>query len=576
MSGMVGFPNFLSYDINPGLSPSMAPAYSPASYPTMVTSANGQTMGGKDYTDVRVYHNPAGDTVQAEEQIAINPTNPQNMIISANTIVGEQGYYVSSDGGNTWQGANSLPTIHNTTTILGDPSVAFDAQGNAYISTLKYYNSHDADGYYVIKSSNGGTSWNNKVPGLSYSSPGFDKEMITGDPNSNHLYAVWDSVHVVSNTDANVKINFNYSIDGGQNFSTPKHLSQAHNGFGPDVAVGPSGQIYVCWEDLGTGSDPSKFHPSKGIMFDESTDGGMNFNGPFKAFSVNGMDPNGNQGDPNFHNTRVNDAPSIAVDLSNDSHQGRIYIAYAEEVNGKSVIRVRHSDDEGTSWSSPVTVSGPNAVQAWFPWIAVARSTGIVSVAYYYMNFSSNWSTDTWVAYSFDGGQTFQTSKVSDVSHVTEPIDNSCSTCNFAISYAGDYIGIAAMDSSAWATWADQRNGMWQVYVSRIDYVTVPLNFTLTGPTKLANGEQGTWTASAYGGTPGYTYNWQYYYICKTTTQPDCPGCGQACGQWFYGGSASTFQLSASTVYAGVNVKVTVTDQAGTRKTKEAAFCQFY
>jgi len=577
ISGLTSLPNFLSYDMNPNLSPGAMPAYNAVPYPTIQTQANTTTLPANDYQDVRVHYDPAGDTVQAEEQIAINPTNPNNMIISANTIPAEQGYYVSNDGGNTWQGANSLPGIHNTTTIAGDPSVTFDANGNGYISTIRWNTSYGlGDGYYVFKSPNGGTSWNNKVPGLSTSEPGFDKDMIaadnySGSPYASNLYAAWD---------VDLNIHFNRSTDGGQSFSSPKTFSSSHYGKGPDIATGPNGNVYVCWEDLGT-SGP----PSQGVMFDESTDGGKDFNGAVQAFSVNGMDPNGSQGDSKFDNTRVNDFPSIAVDQSNDNCNGRIYIAYAEEVGGKSVIRVRYSDD-GNSWSSPVTVSESNAVQAWFPWIAVAPNTGIVSVAYYALNSSSNWETDTWVAYSSDGGGSFKTLKVSDVSHVTESINTTMNQNLFAAGYAGDYIGIAAYDSSAWATWADQRNGMWQVYVSKVSYTPAPpLNVSVNGPTSLSNGEAGTWRATVTGGITPYSYHWQYEYRCKTSkpviaatgaSQPECIGCGSGCGTWLNGGYDPVFDLTGNTQYAGVDVEVTVTDHMGTQKTVEAPYCMFY
>jgi len=53
---------------------------------------------------------------------------------------------------------------------------------------------------------------------------------------------------------------------------------------------------------------------------------------------------------------------------------------------------------------------------------------------------------------------------VSDVAHITAPIDNN----NFAAGYAGDYIGIVAYNAVAHPVWMDNRNGTWQVYTSTV------------------------------------------------------------------------------------------------------------
>ena len=81
----------------------------------------------------------------------------------------------------------------------------------------------------------------------------------------------------------------------------------------------------------------------------------------------------------------MNDFPSMAVDKSNSPYRGRIYIAYPakENGNGKAIIQVRYSDDEGATWSSPYTVNISNGRQNFFPWIAVDNSTGTVCVVYY-------------------------------------------------------------------------------------------------------------------------------------------------------------------------------------------------
>ena len=40
-----------------------------------------------------------------------------------------------------------------------------------------------------------------------------------------------------------------YSIDGGRTLSAPQALSQALKAYGPDVAVGSSGEFVVAWHE---------------------------------------------------------------------------------------------------------------------------------------------------------------------------------------------------------------------------------------------------------------------------------------------------------------------------------------
>src|SRR5262245_61726745 len=88
---------------------------------------------------------------QGETTIAINPTNPANMIAGSNnggpsSILGVTEAYWTKDGGNTWTAVDLGG--------LGDPGVAFDRAGNAYFSFI------DSNyGISVRKSTDGGVTW---------------------------------------------------------------------------------------------------------------------------------------------------------------------------------------------------------------------------------------------------------------------------------------------------------------------------------------------------------------------------------------------------------------------------------
>ena len=117
-------------------------------------------------TDLTVPHN--------ETTIAVNPTNPLNLIGSANDyqfvyssngdIVSRTQYaraHVTFDGGQTWTNF-TVPFNTNLYTFCGDPAVAFDADGTAYLATLGFtvLNGNDTPAdLQVGHSANGGQSW---------------------------------------------------------------------------------------------------------------------------------------------------------------------------------------------------------------------------------------------------------------------------------------------------------------------------------------------------------------------------------------------------------------------------------
>lgn len=426
---------------------------------TLITEANpSQAQSLSDGRDVRVF---PSSHVQAEVIISVNEANPMNLVASTNTLLGSfkynQGFYYSFDGGQTWDGSDKLQKIDGSL-IYGDPSLAFAANGKAFMTSI------DANGgYWFQKSSDGGKSWSSGMQGST--TPSFDKEMIAADntkssPYKNNFYCSWTNF-----SSGNGAVDFNRSTDNGATFSTPVTLRSGAVGFGQgtNVQTGPNGEVYVCWADHATVSSP---YAADHCGFAKSTNGGVTFTPATNIFPYTGIRVDGSSNQ--FNKTRVNDFPAMAVDKSGGANNGRIYIIYASKFKdtGKAVINVRYSNNGGKLWSKAKIISIDGGRQNWFPWIAVDDSTGDVWATYYSFDSPSGYSTNTYVAHSTDGGATWKNQKVSDVPHITAPIDNT----NFATGYAGDYIGIAAWGGKAYPIWMDDRNGTWQLYVSAVTY----------------------------------------------------------------------------------------------------------
>lgn len=435
--------------------------------PTIPTKPNASlTAGITDATDVHIF---PSSNVQAEVIIEINKSNPQNMLASANTLLGpanyNQGFYSSSDGGVTWAGADALQGISGTK-IDGDPSVAFSADGTAFLTSIAG-GALGTAGYWFQKSTDGGQNWTAGVKGNSNAN--LDKQMNTSDnivtsPFANNFYCTWTDFN-----SGNGAVDFNRSTDKGATFSTKLVLRSGTVGFGQgtNVQTGPNGEVYVCWADHTTVVAPYK---ADGMGFASSMNGGVSFTPASVIFPYRGTRVDNTSSTYNF--TRVNDFPSMAVDKSNRSHKGRIYITYPEAnaTDQHSEIKVRFSDDKGATWSAGTVVNIPTARESFFPWIAVDDKYGIVWVVYYAFDQATGFATNTYVAASLNGTTWFN-QKASDVSHITAPIDN----INFAAGYAGDYIGIAAYNGVAHPTWMDNRNGTWQVYTSAESAHTAPM-----------------------------------------------------------------------------------------------------
>lgn len=114
-----------------------------------------------------------GTAAHNETALAVNPTNPLNIIGSANdyqlssntsgTEV-ETAYsraHVTFDGGKSW---TTYPIDYNGYVATGDPGVAFDATGRAYLQTLGFVWSQGkglatVPDILVAHSTDGGKTW---------------------------------------------------------------------------------------------------------------------------------------------------------------------------------------------------------------------------------------------------------------------------------------------------------------------------------------------------------------------------------------------------------------------------------
>jgi hypothetical protein len=349
---------------------------------------------------------------EAEVSIAINPTNPENLVIAGHEPL-EKGYKVlntfyTANGGRTWSLVPLVAQDHKpASAIRFDPAIAFDANGNVYVA---YGVAESARTTVVVCVS---TPDKASISGKSYAckdvftAPNHltagnkvvianDKWYIATGPRHDDLskqvvYVAWSRLTTATSESIVVR----RSTGAGSSLDFPagplRFVPGGDGGHEAVPAVAPNGELYIVWHD----------RPNGKILLARSDDGGSTF----KTLAPSG--PPGTPPPPatvatlaaNLDFTKIPaqphrgifNVPSIAIDGREGPRKGRVYVAYVDRdgdpLQGRpdTGIYLRFSDDKGVTWpdTNRVQVNAQPLNNQFHPWVAVDQKTGLVAVDWY-------------------------------------------------------------------------------------------------------------------------------------------------------------------------------------------------
>lgn len=395
-----------------------------------------------------------GDQGPCEPSIFINPANKNQLVAGAilNRV------YTSSDGGRTWK-KNTLSSSYG---VWGDPAITADQKGNFYFSHLSdpsgfnWASTQILDRIVVQKSTDQGKTWNDGSFAGMHHPKDQDKQWLTTSPYNGDIYMTWTEFdqYGSGNSEDKSRILFSKSTDQGASWTEAISISRLEGDCidddntteGAVPAVGVNGEIFVSWSF------------NEKIYFNKSMDGGKTW---LKEEMAIADQPGGWSFDVPGIN-RTNGMPVTCTDLSKSKYRGTIYVNWSDQKNGKddTDIWMIKSIDAGNSWSAPVRVNDDAPGKHNFlTWMSVDPKTGTVFVVFYDRRNYSDGNTDVYLAYSNDGGLTFENKKISKTPFT--PV----STVFF-----GDYNNICAFDGKVRPIWTSYQAGKLSIWTAIIDF----------------------------------------------------------------------------------------------------------
>ncbi|NOX45771.1 MAG: T9SS type A sorting domain-containing protein [Chlorobi bacterium] len=412
-----------------------------------------------------------GDMFDGEPYIAINPENPQHLVVAW------MGYVlwnkiqiktrVSFDGGKNWSDPFAVPHVNNFFTSA-DPSLDFDSEGNVYLGYIDYNKLIDSGAVYVRKSVDNGLSWGEaaKVIGL-HDDEGkkpIDRPWMSVDRSNG------ESEGDIYITTMNIKEAwippFNpyltKSVDGGTTFDAWRYVDTADWLAGslipqpmPTNAISGDGTFYCVYPSWVFSQN---FLPQ--YIIAASADGGASFD-YHTVFETGAV----------LNDSLAKKGYLLRLDPADFNHLVFLYIGVP---NGDADVLMRESFDKGETWTEEIRVNDDP--------VSNSRMQDLLWADFDFDgDFVVSWrdrrnSPDTgyitsyeiWGAFREAGSNGFQPNfKISDIGIGFDTVLNSA---------GNDFMCIKIQDDTINVVWGDTRNGFLNIWFQRLDIFGNPLS----------------------------------------------------------------------------------------------------
>jgi hypothetical protein len=399
-------------------------------------------------------------TDNGEPSIAVNPANPNNIVVSylqnndagvhslyyqelptvSHTEATIQGcsYAVTWNGGRTWERrplTRSDPLMNN----CSDTTALFGPDGTAYIEAATYNTAWPAaDDVVVMSSHDGGATWGEPVtalrnlvsPGQSVAPPGpyvpffLDRPWLALDPSTDTLYVDAVQYWIDAGGFVHNVIEAAASTDHGLTWGAPTLVD------GPV----PAGTVET------QGPPPSASHGTVAIAYVD----------PSSSCSCVVLATSSNDARSFVHHKTPFQSPSGAFGgtqvAADPAHAGWFAVAVLDSTGTR--LRIYRTTDTGRTWSAPtvLTTAGTSGLNE--PWIAYSPQ-GALGAGWKSLNKDGTYAF--WAAYSADGGALFTPSV--RVSSAPSPAPNPYYVAG------DDYTSVAVTAHAIYGAWGDWRGG---------------------------------------------------------------------------------------------------------------------
>lgn len=435
-------------------------------------------------------------TAQNETPVAVNPTNPNNLITGANDWNYNDGCAVNAsfDGGKSWTPTlpnGFLPGITKYTNdpsipgtgaydAGGDPGIAFGPDGVAYYICQAFnVTSPFQIALLVSRSSDGGKTWldgktqkltqvstwngNGQSKGSNGQFPDHESIYVDNSPTSPYygsVYVTW----VQFNGKTHSPVQIAYSRDGARTFSTPAQVTSGpiRNNQDARLISAPDGTLFLTFDNGVQGNKGTVLYVS------QSSDGGVTWSTPQQfaalvnpvcAFPPSCFNLSGGA----FRAGGTYPAPAF------DPIHNRLDVIYADIAGPYAQIYFTSASASDLShWTVPVAIA-PAAGDRFEGEMSIAPN-GRIDVSFYDRSYSSNMLVDMTYASSYDSGVTWNTQRITRNGY--DPSLWGVPSGSSFYPFIGDYNGMFSTNSSVGITWTGIGNSG-APYNLEIDFAAV-------------------------------------------------------------------------------------------------------